>query len=112
MGIIESLTGWEYLGEVREPKKKIQKDIIKWANEKSRKISSKLERKEMKQGNIYRDMRGGKLAKSIPSFKFHINGKTFIYRFKEPSARVGEGNGHGFYMGGSMKVWRKLKEDK
>jgi hypothetical protein len=106
MGLIEWLTGWEYIENAS-----VDKEIISLAKQKADKIFTKVAGNTMHNGNVYITMRGERIASYIPSFKFHISGKTFVYRIKSLKYKAGEGNGHGYYTGGGMKIWKKLKHE-
>lgn len=108
MGLIEWLNGWEYLGKAETSNKNISKEIIDLAKNKASKIYPKVAGNTMHQGWVYHTLKGERMASHVPSFKFHIKGKTFIYRIKHLRLYAAEGNGHGLYIGGGMKVWRKL----
>jgi len=88
MGIIEKLTGWQEVSE-----EKVHKGVISIANkkfiQKARKISH------------------GK--QDVPKMTIYVNGNTFRYKIVEPKQNYYDNMGHGGFLGGSRKYYRKLK---
>lgn len=118
MGIIEWLTGWEYIGntltlDVRECSKWgfIHPYIIKKLKRNvKRDISRKTKRwlRENKdRAPLGRTIRG---VKNLPNFTGigYAKGKTFLYKGKETNRYI-DNQGHGGAISHGMDIWRKLK---
>ncbi len=109
MGIIEFLTGWEYVGNTNQlyfPKKNKNKMIFRIHPN----IITLLKRKI---DNVMRRKYKSRRGKNVSGCVVHIKGRTFIYRCKEPSHKYIDNQGHGGYISyGKTNIFRKLRRSK